>query len=366
MHRTTFFRATTIAIALAGLSGPAAGDGITDAPPPSPDNSMLVSDVAESSPVLDAVARYATYHSAVTSATSNDFASAIHIDETLSDLGGHNPDHLSQGWIAYAALIAAQNNDFRAAILDIESFYGRDAVTRGFQNDIRYAGTLSGAETAVAASVNAVRADRERLVNAAGIVKDQAYSLQTKGWARNRIRNATGRADGLMTMTQTGQAATLEARNLVAAPDMNARLLQAGRRGAFSLWDAISRPSDVAPDLTPDIAPEIDRQIPLTVNLDSADPAGRNLYFDRIATVAAFQLINDGTPETAAISRAMRDRKATSCMTMANLNLQQCVAASHRQYEVPFCIAEHAILDIGECIGGPENPAIVLSNGLSE
>ena len=36
-------------------------------------------------------------------------------------------------------------------------------------------------------------------------------------------------------------------------------------------------------------------------------------------------------------------QKARSCMMMANLNLQQCVAASHRHYEVPFCIAEHAI-----------------------
>lgn len=354
MHRTKFIRAATTAIMVFGLLGPAMADGIPDTPTRLPEDIEATDVATPSSPVLDAVARYATYHSAVTAATSSDFASAIHIDETLSDLGGHNPDHLSEGWIAYAAMIAIQNSDFRAAIRDIESFYGRDAVIRGLQNDIRYAGTLSGADAAISASVSAVTADRQRLVNAAGIIKDQAYTLQTKGWAKRRIRNATARANGLMTMTQTGQSATLEANDLVIASDMEARLLQAGKYGAFSLWDTINQPPDIMTATGP--------QLPNPAGLGEPEPAVRNLYSDRIATVAAFQFIGDETPDSTTISRAMRDQKASSCMMMANLNLQQCVAASHRHYEVPFCIAEHAILDIGECIGGPENYPANLSN----
>ena len=55
---------------------------------------------------------------------------------------------------------------------------------------------------------------------------------------------------------------------------------------------------------------------------------------------------------TGQISAAMSERKTQACMNMANLNLQQCVAAANQQYEVPFCIGEHALADVGKCIGG--------------
>ncbi|HCE21799.1 MAG TPA: hypothetical protein DF282_04700, partial [Hyphomonas sp.] len=114
-------------------------------------------------PISESAAVYGTYQSDVTDVKEKPFASAKDIDHALNSLGGHNPDQLSKGWISYSALIASQDPEYRAAVRDIASFYGNDALLTGLKNDVRYARQLSGGDNAVSSSLAATEADSQRL-----------------------------------------------------------------------------------------------------------------------------------------------------------------------------------------------------------
>ncbi|KDA03141.1 MAG: hypothetical protein V7651_02260 [Hyphomonas oceanitis] len=296
-------------------------------------------------PISDTAAVYATYQSDVTDVKDKPLSSAGDIDHALTSLGGHNPDQLSKGWIAYSALIASQNPEYRAAVHDIESFYGRDALESGMRNDVRYARTLSGGDTAVSSALAATEADSRRLNSAAAYVKEQAYSLQASGWAKAKIGNSGAKARGLNLSQSAGIPAKLGLVTAMNDTSFDSVLVQAGSTGAPSLWDnvsgaasAIKFPAAVTSGLTGN---------------RKRVKFGKEPVADQIATLAAYRVLGASTETNSSqINSAMAERETKGCLNMANLNLQQCVAAANQQYEVPFCIGEHALSDVGKCIGG--------------
>ena len=298
-----------------------------------------------SDPISQSAAVYATYQSEVTDVKTKQMGAAGDIDDALTQLGGHNPDQLSRGWIAYSALIASQNPEYRAAVRDIESFYGKDALLTGLRNDVSYARKLGGGDTAVSAALSATAADSNRLNSAAAYVKEQAYSLQGQGWAKAKLGAAkSGKVSGLNSSQARGIPAKSSLVSAFSAADIDSVLAQAGATGAPSLWDnvtgaasAVRFPSAVRSGLT---------------GSRKRVKYGQEPIADQIATLAAYRVMGDSSSATGQISAAMSERKTQACMNMANLNLQQCVAAANQQYEVPFCIGEHALADVGKCIGG--------------
>lgn len=321
---------------VAGLALQASAQVVTPAPQATP-----VSVAEKPDPLSRAAALYATYHGDVTDVKAKGFASAGDIDRSLSNLGGHNPDQLSQGWMAYSALVAAQNPEFRAAVRDIESYYGRDMLVTGLKNDARYARTLNGGNSAVNSSLSAVSADSRRLIGAAAYVKEQAYSLQGAGWAKGKVGNSSAKADRLMASTRVGIPARSAMVSALASPEIDGVLNRAGQSGSPSVWENVS--SAASAIRVPAVATSFGQQKRIA--------RGKEPIADRITTLAAFRIL--GSDETSAPSMrvAMQDRETAGCLNMANLNLQQCVAAAHKHYEVPFCIGEHALSDVGKCIG---------------
>lgn len=301
---------------------------------------------AKADMISNQAAVYATFQADVTDVKTTPFASAGDINDALNNLGGHNADHLSKGWIAYSALIASQNPDYRAAVRDIESFYGRDVLETGLRNDVRYARTLAGGDDAVAASLSAVLADSQHINGAASFVKEQAYSLQGSGWAKARIRNSSAVADRLNSAAASGRDAAPAMLAAFSAPDIDSILGQAGSSGAPSLWEGISGAASTVK------FPAINASF--NSNRSRIAP-GKEPIADRIATLAAYRIIGAEASGATAVHTAMSDRSTRNCLRTAHLNLQQCVAAAHQQYEVPFCIGEHALADIGQCIGDVAN-----------
>lgn len=296
-------------------------------------------------PISDSAAVYATYQSDVTDLRDKPLSSAGDIDHALNSLGGHNADQLSKGWIAYSALIASQNPEYRAAVRDIESFYGREALETGMRNDVRYARTLHGGDTAVSAALSATEADSRRLNSAAAYIKEQAYSLQGSGWAKAKIGNSGSKARKLDSSQASGIPAKLGLVSAMNAADFDAILVQAGSTGAPSLWDNVSGAADA-------IRFPAAMTSGLTANRKRVK-FGKEPVADQIATLAAYRVLGAITEQNASqINSAMAERGTKGCLNMANLNLQQCVAAANQQYEVPFCIGEHALSDVGKCIGG--------------
>ncbi len=294
--------------------------------------------------ISNSAAVYATYQSDVTDVKAKPLASAGDIDNALNSLGGHNPDQLSKGWIAYSALIASQDPEYRAAVRDIEGFYGRDVLTSGLANDVRYARSLSGGDNAVSAALAATEADSRRLNSAAAYVKEQAYSLQASGWAKAKIGNSRAKATVLGGHQADGVAAKPALITAFSAADIDSVLAQAGVSGAPSLWDNVSS-----------AASAIRFPTAITSGLDlnrKRVKYGKEPVADQIATLAALRVIGEEPADSSRLSSAMTERETKGCLNMANLNLQQCVAAANQQYEVPFCIGEHALSDVGKCIGG--------------
>lgn len=325
---------TTAIAAVAGLTLQAAAQLVTPAPQP-------VAATPQNDPLARAAALYATYHGEVTDVKTSGFSSARDIDKSLTNLGGHNPEKLTQGWMAYSALVAAQNPEFRAAVRDIEGYYGREVLMTGLKNDVRYARSLNGGNSAVTQSLTAVSADSRRLIGAAAYVKEQAYSLQGAGWAKGKVGNSSAKASGLTASTRAGIPARGELVTALHSPEMNSVFTQAGQTGAPSIWESVSSAASTI-------------RIPTSVSRFGQARRiayGKEPIADRITTLAAYRIINADPSAAGSMRMAMSERETTGCLNMANLNLQQCVAAAHKHYEVPFCIGEHALSDVGKCIG---------------
>lgn len=331
----TIKTAVSAVIAIAGLTLQATAQLVTPAP------QKVAATSAQSDPLAQAAALYATYQGDVTDVKTNGFTSAGDIEDSLNNLGGHNPEQLTQGWMAYSALVAAQNPEFRAAVLDIEGYYGRDMLMTGMQNDIRYARTLSGGNSAVDQALTAVKADSTRLMGAAAFVKEQAYSLQGAGWAKGRLGNSKAKATSLFASTQSGIPARGSLVQAMHAPEINTVFEQAGQSGAPSVWESVSGAASTI-------------RVPSAVtSLGQTNriARGKEPIADRITTLAAYRILSADPSDANSVRMAMSERETQGCLNMANLNLQQCVAAAHKHYEVPFCIGEHALSDVGKCIG---------------
>jgi len=211
----------------------------------------------------------------------------------------------------------------------------------GRKTDIRSARPPSGGTPAANQALTAVKADSSRLIGAAAFVKEQAYSLQGSGWAKGRLGNSKAKATSLFASTQTGIPARGSLVQAMHAPEINSVLAQAGRSGAPSVWESVSSAASTI-------------RVPSAVSsFGQANriARGKEPIADRITTLAAYRILNADPSVASSMRQAMSERETQGCLNMANLNLQQCVAAAHKHYEVPFCIGEHALSDVGKCIG---------------
>src|SRR6185503_1663331 len=181
-----------------------------------------------------AAAAYGEYQSEVSTIRSAPLGGAAELDKALNTFGAQNPDQLSSGWIAYSAMIAAQDKDFAAAVRDIDSYYGRDRVMTGMRNDVGYARTLKGGERALQSALQANSRDAGRISSAAAFVKDQAYKLQDVAWGKTRLANASGVANGLKASAKTVRPVNEAAQKLFAGPDLGIVLSNA--HGEKSVW----------------------------------------------------------------------------------------------------------------------------------
>ena len=194
-------------------------------------------------------------------------------------------------------------------------------------------------------ALTAVNADSRRLIGAAAFVKEQAYSLQASGWAKGRVGNSQAKATNLFASTQSGIPARGALVQAMQSPEINTVLEQAGRSGAPSVWESVTGAASTI-------------RVPSAVaglGQSHGVARGKEPIADRITTLAAYRILNADPSVAGSMQKAMSERETQGCLNMANLNLQQCVAAALKHYEVPFCIGEHALADVGKCIGKVSN-----------
>jgi hypothetical protein len=297
-----------------------------------------------------AAAAYGEYQSEVSSVQSAPFKGAAELDKALTTFGAQNADQLSSGWISYSAMVAAQDKEFAAAVRDIDSYYGRDRVMTGMRNDIGYARSLKGGESALQSALAVNSKDAARINSAADFVKKQAYDLQKVTWGKSRLPDAKATATKLKANAKTVKPVTDAAQKLFAGPDLN--LVLASAQGASqnaSVWDKISVFTASAP------ATALSTLVPGSGSSSSSalkvDPK-RESTANRIVTLAAFHVLEADTTNKDDVKAAMKDKQTFECIDWSQLQLQACVSAAYTRADLSFCLAEHAIGDAGQCFSG--------------
>ena len=292
-----------------------------------------------------AAAAYGEYQSEVSSIQSAPLKGAAELDKALNTFGAQNPDQLSSGWIAYSAMVAAQDKEFAAAVRDIDSFYGRERVVTGMRNDVGYARTLKGGESALQSALAVNSKDASRISSAAAFVKEQAYKLQDVAWGKTRLKDAGSTATQLKVNAKTVKPVADAAQKLFAGPDLNLVLASAqGQSQNASVWDKISVFTASAP------AAALSTLVPGggSSSAMKVEPK-REGTANRIVTLAAFHVLEAENTNKEDVKTAMKDKPTFECIDWSQLQLQACVSAAYTRADLSFCLAEHAIGDAGQC-----------------
>lgn len=291
-------------------------------------------------------AAYADYQGEVSSIRSAPLKSADDLDKALDTFGAQNSDQLSSGWIAYSAMVAAQDKEFADAVKDIDGYYGRDRVVSGMKNDVGYARSLKGGEHALQTALAANSRDTSRISSAAAYVKEQAYKLMDVSWGKTRLKDASGAANKLKVNAKTVKPIADAAAKFFAAPDLNLAIADASsdKPAAGSIWDRISLITASAPAAALN-----------TISTPVANAAAMHVdpkregTANRIVTLAAFHVLEAENGHRDDVTTAMKDKPTYDCIDWSQLQLQACVSAAYTRADLSFCLAEHAIGDAGQC-----------------
>ena len=279
-----------------------------------------------------AAADYIRFREDVAAIEATPFNSAETTRDAHRRLATHDPGALSSGWVAYAALVAADTPAFRKALEEAVSnkkksknkLSGADAFFAELSADPAYPRKLDGADEAVSRVLAMTMQDTARISTLGEAFKEQAYAMQKTKWGVAKI------------------------------PASSARLSDADNYGR-------SRP---APP-TPAFAPVTDKGVtsPALASAQGAWGAdwgkaagsGRmsepnaEVIMNRVLNLAARYSVGGVNEKT--VSVYAKNDKSDQCLSFAQLTLRQCIAATRAPYEEAFCLGEHGLNDISSCIG---------------
>ncbi|XBQ15113.1 MAG: hypothetical protein ABL308_09080 [Oceanicaulis sp.] len=326
-----WFAAAALAAALnAGQDAQPSEPQPADATPQSGPVLALEAPAADD-PVLRNAETYAAYHADVGEAGRREIRSGADLDATMDALTQYyDGDRLVDAQIAYAALIAAQNPEFIDSVRAVADYYGTDVARSALMGDPVYVTGFMGADVASDSVVGAIGEDVAAMEAVGDRYKQAAYDLQNETWAARRARDRQERLASLETASQRLET------NFRLADGAEGSVNGTGRLGsASSLFEA--RAPATGPTLP---------ALELNVGEAQLEPDERRV--GRMLAVAALASIESG--DMTALDYMLDDPSVERCITWARLTMAQCVAAGHFKYEDSFCIAEHALLDVAECL----------------
>jgi hypothetical protein len=331
---TTWFAAAALAAALtAGQDAPASA-GQDDAQPASglPQLALEAPAVAANAdPILRNAETYAAFHGDVGAAGRRELLSGADLDATMDSLTRYyEGDRLVDAQIAYAALVAAQHPDFIDSVRAVADYYGTDTARSALMNDPVYVTGFMGAPEASDAVVGAISEDVDQMEVVGERYRQAAYDLQSSTWAARRASDRQERLSSLETASDRLDV------------DFH---LQDGSRGAVNGPGRLGSASALFAERAPTTGPSLP-DLAVTVGEQQMEPDERRV--GRMLAVAALQSIESG--DMAALDYMLNDASVERCITWARLTMAQCVAAGYFKYEDSFCIAEHALLDVADCL----------------
>jgi len=279
-------------------------------------------------PLHQALQAYALYQTDITAMLDADIPDAQALDAALDRTARHDPERLTQGWLAYGALTAAQSPAWVNGVRSRVRSAGRPAVLRQLRRDMSYARRRPpGADEATQIVLRAMAADNARMNALAIRFEGLGHAGDTSAWSgRSSTRDANLRVPGLRTLAPE-LLARLRPTPLTAAP-----LTEAGAFGGVRFWDALGNRTSPTPPALPW------RVIP-----------ARSASLDRMFTLAALMVVSATESETARVTAALTDQPVQQCLAMQQLQLRQCASVTSTPNEDAFCIARHGYAAPSAC-----------------
>ncbi|MEO1250888.1 MAG: hypothetical protein AAFW81_00920 [Pseudomonadota bacterium] len=280
-----------------------------------------------------AAADYVRFREDVAAVEAMPFDNAKVTREAHRLLAAHQPDGITAGWVAYAALVASDTPEFAESLKKEMKrkrnkrkgeLGGRDGLISRLAQDPTYARSLPGAKSAMDAVLAMTAQDGARIVALGEAFKEQAYAMQRTAWGKKRISPPSERLTDAQSFARARGGATAptfvhQADDGVIAPSL------ASAKGEWSAdWGA-------------------------TAPAGRMTEANAEVIMDRILNLAARYSTN--TLNGKMVSVYAKNNKTERCLEMSRLTLDQCIAATRTPYEEAFCLGEHALIDIATCTG---------------
>jgi hypothetical protein len=270
-------------------------------------------------------ADYVRFREDVAAVEATPFESAKTTREAHKRLSAHNSKSLSAGWVAYAALVAADTPEFAKALnKEMDRKKGAKAFLAELAQDPTYARKLKGADAAIQRVLEMTADDAGRFMALGEAFKQQAYAMQKTKWGKERIAAASERLTEAESFARSRPDPERPALSAATEGGVTSPML-ASAEGAWSPdWGSKGRAAG------------------------NAEPNAQ-VILDRVLNLAARYAVG-GMNEKIVEVYAKNDR-ADNCLSMASLTLRQCIAATRAPYEEAFCIGEHGLNDVASCMG---------------
>lgn len=297
-------------------------------------------------PSQAAIGAYAAYQLDITTLRTARIGDAAALESIIDRAASHNRNAVGQGWIGYGASTASQSNEFVQGVREASRHYGRDAMISALAGNPAYARTLPGGNDATKLVLDASAADGARIIEVAERYREQAYSLQRQRWANAVAPAQAARVQRVRSLAATGSSAA-------SLSDVSPRLavtpvsFQPGNDpsafGGRRFWETVRGGAQVTP-------------VANTVTYRFRVDPGRGEAVNRMLTISALQALDAGTERASTVSTLLSEPRTEYCMQMAQLQLYQCMSAARFRYENAFCLAQHAMRDVGSCISAVATP----------
>jgi hypothetical protein len=293
-------------------------------PPPLPPPPPIAPPKALATRIIEDASTFRAYMT-TTSGISADFKDADQVAAGVRTATAFEQTQLQQGAIAYVAVMALQEPTFVSTVREYATDPEQRAqIVHQILADPSYAATFPGADKAAGLAVAALDGMGAKVLVAGKQVKQAAYDVQHQAWSKTNVANPDVRLTD--TKARSGQ------RILASLTDVE-DIRKASLQGAA--MSVAGQP--VAPPYTRTVV-------------------------NGLAIAALAALGEAGDDKLDRLQPLLTDETSGYCLNMSKLNLYQCLAVSKPQYEDIFCLGQHSMIDIGQCVvkaAGSPTPAYV-------
>ncbi|MBI1406543.1 MAG: hypothetical protein GC145_10505 [Caulobacter sp.] len=310
--RLAGFAALAMTLMIAACSTP---EPAAPPPPPPPPPAPAINLASQ---LFEEASAWRGYMNRASAISPSSFTDGASVATSLKTGAAYEPEQLLRGAIAYAAVVALQDQTFvsgvRAFAQDPQQ---RLALAAELRSNPYRVTSLPGADRAAGLVVGALGEEGAKVLTTGRAVKQSAYEIQKQKWSKEFVPDREGRLANVRTLSVTPIRGDIE---------------EVSRMQTASLGGGVA------------VEPE-------TLGVPAAPPGGHwsPVVVRGLALAALAALGEAGDDQMVALQPMFSDEPSAFCLRMSKLMLYQCLAAAKPHYEDVFCLGQHVLIDTGQC-----------------